>query len=917
MLGQSHRTLLIVEDNATNLSILKAIFSRGYQLQFADNGEDALRLLREKTVVPDLILLNVVMPGIDGYEACRQLKDDPELSSIPVIFLTGKDSREDESRGLALGAADYITAPFDPAIVKQRVNTHLELKLYRDLLQNRLDEKTSELEESQRVVEQVESRLKGFLRTAPVGLAIVVDRKFVWVNDLVSLYGYTAEEMIGQNVRMTYPSDEEYERVGDALYSQLQDREIACVTGQLKRKDGSLIDVQIRSSLLDRERPLMGAVIVVSDISELMVSRRELEKSEMRLRLVQNLARIGYWELDLKNEDVFWSDSLFQITERTPVPPPLRVDTILSWFPADSATAIEAMLDRHLETQDDEVVAIEVPFVTPEGNRKYATSLSEIQRDDTGRPEFIIGAVQDVTYRKNIEAEMARSFEERDAAFNATSDLVLVLNRDMRVLRANRAVYRLLQREEGTLLGLEFKQIFGQEQLSPDCPLPKTMATLKESSAIVDNMVPGRSFLVLTAPVSVHNGQADYFIVNARDITELQKATECVLQREEQLSTLINATPDFIIFKDDQSRWVLANNAAIDLFQLETVEFFGLTDQELAQKTPAAMTSSFLVCEKSDAECWASGQTLRIEERIPTRHGEERIFDVIKVPVFDDSGQRKGLVVWGRDLTEIKRLQQTTNRATRLAAIGELAAGVAHEINNPNALILYNCDFLKEFFHGFVAALQQEKLVLEGKKIGGMALAEALEEVPLLLNSVSDSALRIKQIVKDLGDFSRQDSRDGAVELNVNEIVEVSVRLVENSIKKATDCFSVELAAGLPVIMGVKGRLEQVAVNLLLNACQALTDRSQAITVATFYDAQQETVVLEVRDHGRGIPEQFRDQVLEPFVTTKRDLGGTGLGLSVSSRIVKEHGGELIFDSIAGKGTTFKVMLPVCREKDK
>lgn len=912
---QQHRTLLIVEDNATNLGILKAIFNQGYNLVVAENGDAALSLLHEKQLRPDLILLNIVMSGTDGYEVCKQVKTNSDLQSIPVIFLTGKDTREDEATGLALGAADYITAPIHPAIVKQRVNTHLELKLYRDLLQDRLHAKTSELAESQKIIETVEGRFKGFLKTAPIGLAIISDRKFIWVNDLVNLYGYSIEEMLGQDSRMVYPSDEEYERVGLEIATQLQEHEIATVTAQLMRKDGTLMDALIRSSLIDGTDPLKGMVIVVSDISELMTSRRELEKSEARLSLVQDLARIGSWEWDLNPERrVTWSDSMYRIFGREKTGPTLSAEDFLAWFhPDDRAMAAQTIKDGLSQRSGG---TLEHRIITPEGETRYLTSTAEVLCDPAGEPKAMLGAVQDITERKNIEIEMTRSFEERDTILNATSNLVLVLNRDMRVLRANRAVYQLLGKEEGSLRGQGFSEVFGRSQLSPECPLPKTMATLEEASAIVEDMVPGRIFLVLAAPVKSSSGQVDYFVVNARDITELQKTAARVHQREEQLSTLINATPDFIVFKNSEGGWVLANQAALELYQLEDVDFFGLTDRELAERSPARLSSSFLVCAKTDEQCWEGGRTSRVEETITDREGYERVYDVIKVPVFEEDGARKGMIVWGRDLTEIKQLQQTTNRTTRLAALGELAAGVAHEINNPNALILYNCEFLKEFFASFVGVLDENRGILKGKKVGEMPLENALAEIPALLDCAGDAALRIKQIVTDLGDFSRQEGRESDVELDLNEIVQMSIRLVENAIKKATDLFTVDLAPSIPVIMGGKGRLEQVIVNLLLNACQALTARDQEIQVSTCYDKEQDMVIFSVQDQGRGIPQHIQGQVLEPFVTTRREQGGTGLGLSVSSRIVKEHGGRIHFDSIAGKGTTFRVELPVCQEKD-
>ncbi len=128
----AHR-ILVVDDMPSNLRLLAAILSDRYQVSVASSGRDALRLLER--ITPDLIILDVEMPGISGLDLCRTLKDTAELRHIPVIFLTGRTDEADEVLGLQLGAVDYITKPFNKAIVRARIHTHLELKRYSDLLQ--------------------------------------------------------------------------------------------------------------------------------------------------------------------------------------------------------------------------------------------------------------------------------------------------------------------------------------------------------------------------------------------------------------------------------------------------------------------------------------------------------------------------------------------------------------------------------------------------------------------------------------------------------------------------------------------------------------------------------------------------------------------------------------------------------------
>lgn len=129
---KSKLTVLVIDDTPTNIDVVKGVLSDTYFVQAAINGKTGLNIIRKKK--PDLILLDIMMPEMDGYEVCRTIQDDPEINDIPIIFLTAKSAVEDEAKGLALGAVDYITKPLSPAILKERVKNHLELKIARDLL---------------------------------------------------------------------------------------------------------------------------------------------------------------------------------------------------------------------------------------------------------------------------------------------------------------------------------------------------------------------------------------------------------------------------------------------------------------------------------------------------------------------------------------------------------------------------------------------------------------------------------------------------------------------------------------------------------------------------------------------------------------------------------------------------------------
>lgn len=267
-----------------------------------------------------------------------------------------------------------------------------------------------------------------------------------------------------------------------------------------------------------------------------------------------------------------------------------------------------------------------------------------------------------------------------------------------------------------------------------------------------------------------------------------------------------------------------------------------------------------------------------------------------------------------RAAEELRLNQASLVQADKMAALGVLVSGVAHEINNPNGYLLLNLPVLKDVYLD-AKELLEERYRAEGDfMLGGLRYSAMREELPGMLDEMLDGARRIKRIVEDLKDFARREDAPQHAPLDFNAVVRAALRLVDNPIRKATHRFELACAEPLPRVSGNAQRIEQVIVNLVLNACQALPGPERGVRVATRHDAARGLVVLEVRDEGVGIPPEHLSRLTDPFFTTKRDSGGTGLGLSVSSGIVKEHGGALAFASAPGEGTTVTLSLPALQE---
>lgn len=254
--------------------------------------------------------------------------------------------------------------------------------------------------------------------------------------------------------------------------------------------------------------------------------------------------------------------------------------------------------------------------------------------------------------------------------------------------------------------------------------------------------------------------------------------------------------------------------------------------------------------------------------------------------------------------------QQQLVQADKMAALGILVSGVAHEINNPTGLILLEAPTVKRFFADAAKILEQYYHDNGDFTCGGLPYSRMREEIPRSLDKLQDAGKRIKRIVDDLKDFARQGDISCTETVDMNSVAQAAVRLVEPSIRKATTRFSASYAEHLPQFCGNSQRIEQVLVNLILNACQAVSDTEAAIELATYCDTARCTVSFRLRDEGSGISPEHLARLTDPFFTTKRDSGGTGLGLSVSAGIVKEHGGLLSFDSTPGRETVVTLTLP-------
>lgn len=298
--------------------------------------------------------------------------------------------------------------------------------------------------------------------------------------------------------------------------------------------------------------------------------------------------------------------------------------------------------------------------------------------------------------------------------------------------------------------------------------------------------------------------------------------------------------------------------------------------------------------------------------------------NVCASPVTDGTGDIIAVVLAILDISRLKEaeLQLQSNHqqlihASKMVALGTLVSGVAHEINNPNNFIMLNAPLLKEAWDSVLPILDKYYDLQGDFDMGGLPYSEMRDHIPKLFSGILEGADRIKTIVKDLKGFSRPDTSDMNQSVDIREVIESARVLLSHQIKRTTDDFSIRYQPGLPNIRGNPQRMEQVIINMIQNACQAIADKEQAIRIDVSHDQVKHEIRIEIRDEGVGIPRHILPYIMDPFFSSRRNSGGTGLGLSISAKIIRDHGGIITVSSESGKGTTFIIHLPEEQKTNK
>jgi PAS domain S-box-containing protein len=357
---------------------------------------------------------------------------------------------------------------------------------------------------------------------------------------------------------------------------------------------------------------------------------------------------------------------------------------------------------------------------------------------------------------------------------------------------------------------------------------------------------------------------------------------------EDRQRQILDAMADMILVKDVDSKIVWANRALREAWGTENDDLVGLeyNPQSKLDERNRSLEQDALVLDTRDT-------ILLPDERLERKDGRILQVDTVKSPIFDGDGQVIMTVGVSRDVSDRKKLEAQLRLTETMSTVGTLAAGMAHEINNPLTYVIANLEFLAQ------------RLPQHGPWLGER---EAREWVSALTEA-REGASRVQRIVKDLKDASRGD-HDHFGDVDVEQVLESTLKLAANELQHHARV--VRDYSRVPAVSGNASRLGQVFLNLLVNAAHAIREgaaHENEIKLVLRADAKRR-VVVEIHDSGQGIPEEHRARLFEPFFTTK-DVGeGTGLGLFICHRIVSDLGGTIEVESTLGSGSVFRVVLP-------
>jgi len=475
------------------------------------------------------------------------------------------------------------------------------------------------------------------------------------------------------------------------------------------------------------------------------------------------------------------------------------------------------------------------------------------------------------------EIETERRFLQ--SLFDTIPELVVVFNTNKQIVRSNAAFLKFAGVSAGIITGTSCQDLLAATELSAardeiSNVIDEVLRSGKPRSLVWQTAYPQEAYWeVIHTPIIGRSGAPEGVVGTWHRITERIMLVREIEQAEQRFRAFIDSATDWISIKDRAGRYLIVNPVCARAFNKKPEDFIGRKPEEILPSDVAE------TIRRHDDEVMKSKKYFTYDE---TQYvdGRERHYHTLRFPLTDHKGETVGVCTIARDVTAEKDLNEQLVQAAKLAAVGKLAAGVAHEINNPLTGIL--------------------------------AFAEDLmDQLPADhphrhdLGVIVRETIRCREIVRNLLDFARFEKLV-LEKRHPNQVVEEALLLVQRLPQFRNITIVRNLAEVLPPIECDLPQLEQVILNLMMNAAEAMNGQG-SIVISTSYDGSNDRCTIAVKDSGPGVPEKLMSRIFEPFFSTRNT---NGLGLAVSWGIIERHRGTIQVRNIPDSGAEFRVLLP-------
>ncbi|WP_051309182.1 PAS domain S-box protein [Desulfogranum japonicum] len=774
---------------------------------------------------------------------------------------------------------------------------------------DQLRARSEELVDAMAQLEESEKRYRQLVQNA--NSAIIrwrVDGTITFFNEFAQqLFGYQEEEILGKDVRILVP---EHDSLGQSLTELVQDivdnhnKYLNYVNENICRNGQRLWMTWSNKAIFDDRGNITEILAVGSDITELKSTEEELKRSQEDVRKSQKIARLGSWRLEIKTNEVSWTDALYHMFGYDPDSPPPsykehhKLFTQESWKKLAPAVQQTAALGIPYE--------FELETVRRDGSNGWVWVKGEAEKDDNGTIVGVWGAAQDITERKETEAALRILDKQRRLAFEAANLGWWQYNPVTDIATWDEGYREIFGVKKDSALNKEILNTFihpddlpglldkVSHALNPSTPenfhaqyrITRSDGTVRwvEAYGLADFSGEGA------------DRQATELVGTVADITERKEAELTLKQSEQRLSLFIENAPVAIAMFDSEMRYINYSRRWLRDFQLEDKgNLLGCSHYDVF---PELSENLRAIHERALSGEVLSGKA----DPMKRTTGEIQWLNWEIRPWYDRKGEIGGVIIFSEDVSQLKKAEQEQeklfdqlNQAQKLESIGRLAGGIAHDYNNMlNVIIGYT-------------EIAFDKI----------SPTDPLKEDLL---EISKAAQRSADITRQLLAFARKQTITPR-EIDLNAAIAATLKMLKHLIGENIDLIW-HPGDNLWSVKIDPGQIDQILANLCVNARAAIADigsitietENVSIGEASTHEpidlVPGEYVRIIVEDTGTGMSKETLDKIFEPFFTTK-DIGqGTGLGLASVYGIVKQNNGAVSVTSAQGKGTTFQIYLP-------